>query len=97
MGVEFYGAIYSKSDTATNDTGRRLETSKKLLTRVIIDVRNHGQNFSQAGLYTSQYVYYPSGSKFELVNVDMSTLYFANATAGANGTVAALGICADGG
>ena len=95
MGIAFYGAVYSKSDTATSDTGRRFETSSKKLTRCVIEVRNHGQNFGQEHLYTSQYVYYTAGSKFELVDVDVSTLFFANATAGANGTVAILGISAD--
>ena len=92
MAIGFYGNVYAKTDTASADAGRRFETSEKKLTRCVIQVTGEGQNFGSESVYP---LYMAAGSKFELVKVDISKLYFANATPGANGTVAILGVEAE--
>lgn len=92
MAIAFYGNVYADTDTATGDSGRRFETSEKKLTRCIIQVTDEGQNFGTESVYP---LYIAADGKFELVNVDISKLYFANATPGANGTVSILGVEAE--
>uniref|UniRef100_A0A6M3INV6 Uncharacterized protein n=1 Tax=viral metagenome TaxID=1070528 RepID=A0A6M3INV6_9ZZZZ len=94
MPIAFYGKPYTNVNTATDDTGRRFETSEKKLIHAIIEVETHGQTFGTADAYT--YLYYGADSKFELYNFDLSSLYFANKTAGQNGVVSILGILAEG-
>ena len=92
MPIGFRGQIYSKTDTATSDAVRRFETSSNYkLSRCIIQVTGNTQYFGSATVYP---VYVEPG-KFELVNVDLSTLYFANYAAGQNGTVSIIGVYAD--
>jgi len=84
----FTGNVYVNSDTATADTARRFETTKKLLRDVVIRVRTKNQLFGDADGQT-----FPldAGEGMGFVLVDISTLYFKNAVAGENGTVYILG------
>ena len=92
MPIGFRGQIYAKKDTAASDAVRRFETSETKLSRCIIQVTGNTQSFGLAAVYP---VYFPINTQFELLNVDLSTLYFANTTAGANGIVSILGIYAE--
>lgn len=92
MPIGFRGQVYSNTDTATSDAVRRFETVSAKLSRCIIQVTGKAQYFGTASAYP---VYYEPGGKFELVNVDLTTLYFANMTAGENGTVSIVGVYAD--
>ena len=94
MGIGFYGKTYTNVNTASDNTGRRFETSEKKLSHAIIEVETEGQTFGTSAVYT--YVYYAAGSKFDLYNLDLSSLYFANDQAGSNGVVSILGILAEG-
>jgi hypothetical protein len=90
--VAWTGSVYAKADTATGDTARRFETSSKKLSWAAIQVTTKAQLFGDSG---SQPVSYAADATFELKNVDISTLYFKNATAGQNGTVSIVGILAE--
>ena len=93
MGIGFYGGVYTKQNIASADTPRRFETSEKKLSHAIIEVETHGQTFGTVSVYT--YVYYAAGSKFDLYDIDLQSLYFANHTAGNNGVVSILGTLAE--
>ena len=90
--IGFRGQIYAKSDTAVSDAGRRFETSEKKLTWCFIQITTNAQIFGTEETYP---VNYAANESFELENVDISTLYFANAAAGQNGTVSIMGILAE--
>ncbi len=90
--IGFRGAIYAKSDTAVSDAGRRFETTEKKLTWCVIQITTNSQIFGTVSAYP---VTYAANASFEMENVDISTLYFANAAAGQNGTVSIMGILAD--
>ncbi len=92
MPIGFYGKIYAKSDTASADTGRRFETTEKKLSWCVIQISTQRQVFGTSATYP---VTYAASTSFEMEDVDISTLYFANAGAGANGTVAIMGILAE--
>ena len=92
MPIGFRGQIYANTDTAANDTVRRFVTSELKLTRCIIQVKGQNQYFGHATVYP---VYYAPGEHFELMDIDISTLYFANMTAGQNGIVSIVGVYAD--
>ncbi len=92
MTIAFYGKVYAAIDTATGDTARRFETSEKKLTWAAIQVSTKSQLFGDS---SSQVVSYDSGEKFELANVDISTLYFKNLAAGENGAVSIVGVLAE--
>jgi len=88
-GLGFSGAVYENEDTATDDNARRFETSSKKLRDVIIQVVSNDQLFGNA---TNQRYKVATGSTIGFTQVDLSTLYFKNATAGQNGTVNILGV-----
>lgn len=83
------GAVYVKSNTATGDAARRFETTAKFLQDVVIAVVTNDQLFGDSSGQT-----YPvgAGETIGFTKVDISTLYFKNATAGQNGTVHILGV-----
>ncbi len=81
--------IYHKTDTATADTARRFEVSMKNLKDVIIQVATYAQLFGDSG---SQAYRVEAGDTFGFTKVDISTLYFKNATAGENGVVRILAV-----
>jgi len=86
----FYGGeVYVNSDIATADTARRFETSSKKLKDIIIIVKTHDQLFGDSSGQT-----YPvgAGETFGITQIDISTLYFKNATAGQNGVVHILAV-----
>lgn len=92
MPIGFRGQVYANSDTAASDAGRRFETEEKKLKWAFIKVSTNSQIFGSVEAYPVTYI---AGESFELENVDISTLYFANAGAGLNGTVSIIGILAD--
>ncbi len=92
MPIGFRGQIYAKSNAAASDAVRRFETSELKLSRCIIQVTANNQSFGLAAVYP---VYLTPGEKMELIDVDLSTLYFINYTAGSNGTVGIVGVYAD--
>lgn len=85
----FGGATYINSGEATADAARRFETSSKKLRDVIIIVKIYGQLFGDSSGQT-----YPVAvdETIGFTKVDISTLYFKNATSGENGTVHILGV-----
>ena len=85
---DFGGVIYEKEDTAASDTPRRFETSAKKLRDVVIRVSTNNQLFGSAA---NQRYPVNVGETISFSKVDVSTLYFKNATAGQNGTVNILG------
>ena len=95
MPIGFRGNIYSKKVTQANDEGQRLESSEKKLTTVHVYVQSAPQKFGTLTTYSLYPVYYASGERFTLYDIDISTLYFANQNAGSNGVVSALGVEAE--
>lgn len=92
MGIALKGKVYAKADLATGDGARRFETVEKFLTWAFIRVSGNSQDF---GDVTSQPVTVTAVAGvdyFVLENVDISTLYFKNTGAGANGTVSIVGV-----
>ncbi len=92
MSVVYRGQVYAKSDTATGDSARRFETTSKKLAWAAIQVTTKDQDFGDS---SSQPVTYAADEKFELEDVDISTLYFKNSVAGQNGTVSIVGVLAE--
>jgi len=89
MGLALSGAIYVKSDTASADTARRFETTEKKVRKAYITVTTKAQLL---GTTASQVFTVAAGGTIFLDDVDLSTLYFKNAAAGENGTVAVLAV-----
>ena len=81
--------VYSKTMTMTTDNATRFETSTKKLRDVIIIVTDNNMLLGETGVEV-----YPVGSGETLgsTKVDISTLYFKNASAGSNGTITILGV-----
>ena len=85
----FGGNVYSKTMTMADDNATRFETSAKKLRDVIIIVTTNNMLLGETGTEV-----YPVGAD-EIVGftkVDISTLYFKNASAGSNGTITILGV-----
>lgn len=87
--MQFGGAIYENQDTATADTARRFETSVKKLRDVVIQVATYAQLFGDS---FNQRYRVEAGETVGFTKVDISTLYFKNATAGQNGIVRILAV-----
>lgn len=87
--TNYTGTVYVKSDTATADTARRFETTSKMLRDVIITVKTYAQLFGDSAGQT-----YPvaADGTFRITQIDISTLYFKNVTAGQNGIVHILAV-----
>lgn len=85
----FGGAIYENQDIAVSDVARRFATSKKKLRDVVIQVTVFAQLFGNAA---NQRYKVEVGDTLGLTSVDVSALYFKNATAGQNGTVNILAV-----
>lgn len=86
---QFGGAIYENQNTASADNARRFETSAKKLRDVVIQVSTNAQLLGGA---TNQRYVVGAGETIGFTKVDISTLYFKNATAGQNGTVNIIGV-----
>jgi len=86
---KFSGNTYSKTMTMTDDNATRFETSAKRLWDVIILVETNSMVFGETGVevYTVT-----AGSAIGLTRVNISTLYFKNASAGNNGKVSILAV-----
>lgn len=83
------GSVYCKTDTAASDAARRFETAEKKIMNASIQVTTNSQLFGQVDGILYQI---DPGDTKSLGNIDISTLYFKNATAGQNGTVTILGV-----
>lgn len=85
----FGGNVYSKTMTMANDNATRFETTAKKLRDVIIVVKTNAMLLGETGVEV-----YPVGvdEPIGFTKVDISTLYFKNAGAGANGTIAILAV-----
>lgn len=81
------GTPYLKADTATVDTARRFETASKFLNDAHIVVTGNAQLFGNSSAQT--FTVAVNGTLY-FKRIDISKLYFKNATAGANGTVTVL-------
>lgn len=83
------GTAYCKSDTATDDTARRFETTEKKIMNASITVETNAQLFGDS---VGQSYTIDVGDTKSFGNIDISTLYFKNKVAGQNGTVIILGV-----
>lgn len=82
-------SVYVNSNTATDDSARRFETSEVKLRVAIITVDGKAQLL---GTKTGQTYPMKEEGCCMLPQVDISTLYFKNAKAGQNGTVHILAV-----
>jgi len=85
----FGGGVYEKEDTAVVDGARRFETSEKKLRDVVIQVATYAQLFGDS---SNQRYRVEAGETLGFTKVDISTLYFKNASAGQNGVVNILAV-----
>lgn len=85
----FKGKVYSKTLTMTDDSLARFESEVKKLRDVVIIVETYAMKLGKIGA-----IVYPVGANdiVGLTKVDISTLYFENATAGENGKISVLGV-----
>lgn len=88
-GMPFLGSVYVNQDTAAADAARRFEATTKKLRDVLIKVTTNAQLFGDS---SNQYLEITAGGSFAISQIDISTLYFKNATAGQNGIVTILGV-----
>ena len=86
---EFSGNVYSKTMTMANDNATRFEAAEKKLRDVVIIVKTYGMLLRETGVEV-----YPvgAGETVGFTKVDISTLYFKNASAGDNGVITILGV-----
>jgi hypothetical protein len=86
---QFGGNVYSKQMTMTDDNATRFETSTKKLRDVCIIVTTNNMLLGETGTEV-----YPvdADDTIGFTEVDVSTLYFKNASAGSNGTITILGV-----
>lgn len=83
------GVIYSKTMTMSDDNSTRFETSAKSLKDVVILVETNPVLLGATGVEVVTVV---AGGSIGFTNVEISTLYFKNASAGNNGKISILGV-----
>lgn len=85
----FGGNVYSKTMTMSDNDATRFETTTKKLRDVIIKVTTQNMLVGETGVEV-----YPvgAGEIIGFTKVDISTLYFKNASAGSDGTITILGV-----
>lgn len=84
-----FGGVYENQNIAVADTARRFATTTTRLRDVVIQVSGNAQLFGNAA---NQRYQVDAGRWVGFTRVDVSTLYFKNAVAGANGTVNIIGV-----
>lgn len=89
VGIDYSGATYVNSDTATSDAARRFETASKKLKDIVLYVETSDQLFGNASAQTFPVI---ADRSLGFTQVDISTLYFKNKTLGQNGTVHIIGV-----
>ena len=89
---QYSGAAYSNTHTQASDVEYRFETSSKKLSSAYIQVVTYSQLVGATG--TEAYTQTTAAAPMILYNVDLSTLYFKNATGGQNGTINIVGTLA---
>ena len=87
--IQFSGKAYGNQDTAGADTARRFVAAEKRLRDVVIQVATYAQLFGDA---TSQTYSVGAGDTIGFTQLELSTLYFKNSTAGQNGVVRILAV-----
>ena len=87
--LSFGGNVYSKTMTMTDDNATRFEISTKKLSDVIIQVTTQGMKLGKSGIEVFSVA---AAGSIGFTQVDISTLYFKNATAGQNGVITILGV-----
>lgn len=87
--VLFSGDIYSNTMTMVNDDSARFETKDIMLRDIVIIVETYAMLLGKSGA-----VVYPVGADETVgfTKVDISTLWFKNATADENGKITILGV-----
>ena len=87
--VLFSGDIYSNTMTMTANSPTRFETENLMLIDVVIIVGTNSMLLGKVGK-----VVYPVGvgDTVGFTKVNLSTLYFKNATADSNGVITILGV-----
>jgi len=87
--VLFSGDVYSNQLTMTDDLPTRFETEDVMLLDVVVIVETNHMLLGKQDA-----VVYPAdkGSTIGFTMVNLSTLYFNNATAGSNGKISILGV-----
>lgn len=87
--ILFSGDVYSKTMTMTGDNPARFEAKNLKLLDVVIIVETNNMLLGRAG-----YVIYPAGvgDTVGFTMLNLSTLWFKNATAGSNGKISILGV-----
>lgn len=85
----FSGDVYSSTLTMTANTPVRFETKDLKLLDVVVIVETHSMLLGKHDA-----VVYPvdAGDTVGFTMVNLSTLYFKNATAGSNGKISILGV-----
>jgi hypothetical protein len=86
---QFAGTAYSNTHTQVSDAEYRFESSSKKLSTAYIQVTTQSQLVGATG--TEAYTQTAAAAPMILQNVDLSTLYFKNASAGQNGTINIVG------
>lgn len=86
---KFGGNVYSKTMTMGDNNATRFETSAKRLRDIIILVETNSMLLGETGVevYTVG-----AGEAVGFTKVDISTLYFKNASEGDNGKISILGV-----
>ncbi len=87
--LSYSGKIYSKTLTMTNDLSARFETTPKKLNDVVIAVATQSMKL---GSFDNEVYTVTAGSTVGFTKVEISTLFFKNATAGLNGAISILGV-----
>ena len=85
----FSGQVYVNSDTAKDVGARRFETTETKLVDVVVFVETEDQLFGDASGQTFPRA---AGTGFGFTSVDISTLYFRDASPLNHGTVHILGV-----
>lgn len=83
------GNVYSKTMTMANNNATRFESSAKTLRDVVILVETNDMLLGKTGV---EVLTVAAGKTVGWAKVDISTLYFKNATADNNGKVTILGV-----
>jgi len=86
---EFSGDVYENEHTMTTDTAYRFETTEVKLRGAVILVSTH-----DAVIGDSANQRYPkaAGTTMSVDGIDVSSIYFKNATAGLNTTINIVGV-----
>lgn len=86
---EFSGDVYENEHTAASDAAFRFETTETKLRGAVILVSTHDALIGDSSNQRYQKTY---GTTLSVSDVDLSKLYFKNATAGQNTKINIIGV-----